>query len=100
MSDGDELDVPAKGRCLTSNSTAVANKGHDNARGEYILFVNDVIGKPGWNRYQVLDILGHGYAHMCRAALRRSCRCRTARARPRLSCSCVLQPRPHTHAPH
>ena len=52
--------VPPKGKCLTSNSAAVANKGHDNSRGEYILFVNDVIGKVGWNRYQVLDILGHG----------------------------------------
>ena len=56
----DPLPKLPRGRCLTSNSTAVANRGADNARGEYILYENDVIGKVGWNRYQVLDILGHG----------------------------------------
>jgi len=49
-----------KGRCLTANNEAVANRGHDNARGEYILYENDVIGRSPGCRYRVLDILGHG----------------------------------------
>jgi hypothetical protein len=46
------------GRCLTQHAEPVANHNHDNARGEYILYVNDVIGKE--RRYRVVDILGSG----------------------------------------
>ncbi|KAH8918238.1 kinase-like protein [Atractiella rhizophila] len=47
-------------RVLTKPSKPAGNDNYDNEDSDYILYVNDVLGKEGQNQYLVLDILGQG----------------------------------------
>ncbi|AMD22492.1 HHL278Cp [Eremothecium sinecaudum] len=47
-------------RLLTKPSEGKLNNGHDNVNGDYILYVNDVLGMEQQRKYLVLDILGQG----------------------------------------
>jgi dual specificity protein kinase YAK1 len=47
-------------RVLTKPSEGKSNDGFDNEEGDYILYVNDVLGVQENKKYLVLDILGHG----------------------------------------
>ena len=47
-------------RVLTKPSKPALNDGFDNQDGDYILYVNDVLGTKQTNQYQILDILGQG----------------------------------------
>lgn len=47
-------------RVLTKPSEGKTNDGYDNDDGDYILYVNDVLGVQENKKYLVLDILGHG----------------------------------------
>ncbi|KAK5670472.1 dual specificity protein kinase yak1 [Batrachochytrium dendrobatidis] len=47
-------------RVLTKPSKPVHNDGFDNEDYDYILYVNDILGLPDSQQYQILDILGQG----------------------------------------
>eukprot|EP00020_Sapocribrum_chincoteaguense_P001566 CAMPEP_0170751496 /NCGR_PEP_ID=MMETSP0437-20130122/11481_1 /TAXON_ID=0 /ORGANISM="Sexangularia sp." /LENGTH=844 /DNA_ID=CAMNT_0011090533 /DNA_START=144 /DNA_END=2678 /DNA_ORIENTATION=- len=47
-------------RCLTQPSDGVLNGGHDNSRGDYILYVNETLGDAQRPQYRVVDVLGSG----------------------------------------
>ncbi|RKO87190.1 kinase-like domain-containing protein, partial [Blyttiomyces helicus] len=47
-------------RVLTKPSKPVHNDNYDNEEWDYILFVNDILGAPEGQQYQILDVLGQG----------------------------------------